>query len=236
MVVDELNDRFVHGHPTDDWTQAGVLFHAFDAVDGYDGHLDLWNGCEHSSTWCFDLNRFSASLLNARLPHYFNQYKSSVTGFGKPGFIVSSAVVGPSGVRCMIPFDGGTVGGGDGCPGPVCAGCLISGACGSWCHYAGEQLRLMLVRHEATSSGRDHSCGQATCNYNEIIIDKAFWKAHLPHTIRAVFFPHGEPQARDLAQRVHEAFLREYPQATAPLVSYDGGSLDAPFRLESDPG
>ena len=234
-VVDELNYRFAHGNATNDWTRAGVLFHAFDAVDGYDGHDDLWNGCEHSSTWCFRLDRFSVSMLNSRIPHYFNQYKSHATGAPKGGFIVSTEVVGPDGVRCMMSHDGGTVGGGNGCSGPACRSCHISGRCGVWCHFAGgEQLQFMLQQHEATSEGRGQSCGQATCNYNEIVIDSAYWKSHLPHTIRAVFFPRGESQAQSMAQRVHSSFLRRYPDqaGTTPLISFAGNAVATPFRLE----
>eukprot|EP00966_Prymnesium_polylepis_P195435 4530322-Prymnesium_polylepis.1 len=246
MVVDELNDRFARGHPTDDWQSAGVLIHAFDAVDGYNGHDDLWNGCQHSSTWCFQLNRFSASMINARKPHYFNQFHSRMTGEPKGGFIISTAVVGPQGIRCMMPFDAGTVGDSSGCPGTVCPGN------GGWCHWPGNQLRQMLevcakwpapiIRlpnahhtHLCTAhvkearDSRNDKCGQAVCDYDEIIIDSDFWRVHLPHTILAVFFPIGGSEAAQMARRVHTAFLEHYPEraSATPLLSYGYGQ----FRL-----
>ena len=271
-MVDELNGRFARGHPTDDWSSAGVLVHAFDAVDGYDGHDDLWNGCQHSSTWCFQLNRFSASMINARMPHYFNQFHSRMTGAPKGGFIISTAVVGPQGIRCMMAFDAGTVGDSSGCPGTVCPGN------GGWCHWPGNQLRQMLEvymrwksdllyhplvhdslshprpphqltypltrictspttephdhRHTQVKEARDSrndKCGQAVCDYEEIIIDSDFWRAHLPETILAVFFPVGGMEAAEMARRVHTAFVEQYPERAlvTPLVSYGHGQ----FRL-----
>ena len=195
-VVEELNERFANGHPTDDWTRAGVLFHAFDAVDGYNGHLDLWNGCEGSRTWCFNLDRFSVSMLNARLPVYFNLYHSGVTGAPKAGFIVSTAAVAPDGIRCMFPMDAGTVGSGDGCPGPVCSGCLLHGTCGTYCHFQSGQLRLLLERHEGRH-GTGGGCGQADCNYNEIIVDvraRDYVHAHT-HVQNGVHIRHGRRRA-----------------------------------------
>ena len=229
-VVDELNRRFANGHPTNNWNEAGVLFHAFDAVDGYGGHLDLWNGCRGSSTWCFQLDRFSSSLLNHRLPHYFNQYFSEITGAPKGGFIVSTAIASNGGVRCMFAMDAGTLSS-SGCPSGNCEGCQLDGSCGNWCWYRGDQLKLLLQMHERRAADGT-GCGQATCDYNEIIVDYDTWVSHLPQIIRAIFFPAGEAEAEALSRRVHAAFVETFPQAAAstPLVSFDGERRH-PFRL-----
>lgn len=140
-------------------------------------------------------------------------------------------MVNNGGIRCMFAMDAGTVGG-SGCPSSNCQGCQLDGSCGNWCWYNAAQLELLLKMYERRDEGG--GCGQARCDYNEIIVDYDVWTSHLPQTIRAVFFPAGEAEAEALSRRVHASFIQTFPQAAAstPLVSFNGENLAAPFRLE----
>ena len=94
-------------------------------------------------------------------------------------------------------------------------------------------MEKFLQSHEARHAEHEKGCNQVNCNYNEIVIDADYWREHLPHTIRAVFFPLGHTSAEGMTREVHEEFMRVFPEVASqtPLVSFDDHRLDAPFRL-----
>ena len=63
--------------------------------------------------------------------------------------------------------------------------------------------------------------------YNEIVVDTDKWIKHLPATLEAIFyFRNGESKtARDL----HKRFLKRFPDAKTPLVSFDVTNAKQPF-------
>ena len=69
-----------------------------------------------------------------------------------------------------------------------------------------------------------------SANYNEVILDGAYWNAMLPNTIEAMIASPGDPQAGEQ----HANFLSTYGLTAeqVPLVVYSPGDLETPFRCE----
>ena len=59
------------------------------------------------------------------------------------------------------------------------------------------------------------------CNYNEVILDAAFWARALPQLIAAVYFPANSPRGEAVARRVHAAFVAAHADMVTPLVRYE---------------
>lgn len=204
-----LNDRFARGRPSNDLDTAGVLVHSFDDMDQ---HADPWNPCPPSQ-WCARYgDRFSACLVNRRVPHLFNA--------GVGGFVIAAAALQPleSAIACSWSYDAGTMGQGSG-------GCEGNGRCASlgsyYCWWRGTETQLMLEQQAANT--------HAQSEYNEIMLRAEHWTAHLPAVIAAVFHPAGRDEAR--SRRVHEALLLEYglDARAVPRLELNMARLDAPF-------
>ena len=209
-----------------------MLVHTFDTLDGVGARPDVWNPCPRDQ-WCGPQGAdraYSLSLLNAHLPHFFNQAMG--------GFILSSEVLSPahSTVVCAYAFDGGSIGQmANGCPAPACDNLPWRFSAGSYCHWPGSGLKSMLEQHEdRLAQGIKSKCGgQTTCDYNEVVIMEKVWRDRFPAVVEAIFFPRGEAKGEETARRVHAAFVRDFPQQPMPLVSYDvsGGGGGEAFEL-----
>ena len=92
-----LNHRFARGQPSNELDQTGVLLHQLDAMD--DGHNEPeWLPCP-AHQWCHDFgDRFSASIVNSRLPFIFSPRNA--------GFVLNPAKVS---INCAYPKDGATM-------------------------------------------------------------------------------------------------------------------------------
>ena len=87
-LVDMLNERFMNGHPSNNFSEAGVVMHQFDD-SGFDtttrrlreGGVSKWSPwlpCPEGQ-WCSKFgDRFSVSVLNARVPFSFNEYNGGI--------------------------------------------------------------------------------------------------------------------------------------------------------------
>ena len=85
---DMLNERFMNGHPSNNFSEAGVVMHQFDD-SGFDtttrrlreGGVSKWSPwlpCPEGQ-WCSKFgDRFSVSVLNARVPFSFNEYNGGI--------------------------------------------------------------------------------------------------------------------------------------------------------------
>ena len=212
-MVANLNHRFAHYRISDNITEAGVLLHTFDHVDRHGGRTDVWM----PGYWW----RFSCSLVNHKLPNFFDQAMG--------GFVVSSEALQPwtSSINCAYAFDAGTMSG-NGCPGVPCEWQSRP----NYCFWPGSRIQGMLEQHIARH-GSSSGCGQDQCNYNEIVVDGTAWKSRLPEVIEAVYFPLNSAGGERAARTVLADFCDAYGDRASgtPLVSYDLASPNAPFRL-----
>ena len=66
-----LNERFRNGRPHNSYSQAGVMLHTLDFVDGAGSRDNVWRPGVTFNGRIY--NRLSASMVNAKLPHFFNE-------------------------------------------------------------------------------------------------------------------------------------------------------------------
>lgn len=205
-----------------------MLLHTLDLVDGAGTRHDVWrpgvyfNGRQY--------NRLSASMVNARKPHFFNERAG--------GFIANPRVLTPEGVRCAWSSDSGTIGMADGCSGCRCAcGNGVWQCCG-YCWWGADDMASMMAMHES-GDAYNEGCAQEECDYNEVVLDGPWWTAHLPFVIEAMFIGPADGTGADgcygnacvnSMRDIHSDFLREFgiTAEQVPLVYYDIGSG---FRL-----
>lgn len=226
-VVAALNARWANGFASNNLSQAGILLHTFDNVDGDNVRNNVWLPCSDTGYWCSGYEVSSASLVNRRLPHWFNMDWA--------GVILSPTALSPlsDSIRCSFAYDAGTMGDPSGCPGMECDDDFASL---SYCHWGSHQLGAMLQQHEELEgSGNDRPCGLDECDYNEVVIDADFWVRALPAVVEAFFFPRDSRDAEWRARDVLSSFREHYGSAVAdvPLVSIGRhpDDADAPFSL-----
>ena len=67
-------------------------------------------------------------------------------------------------------------------------------------------------------------------NYNEVILDGAYWNEQLPQSVEAIITSPDDPQAT----KIHADFLNTYGLSAedVPLVVFRKDELDAPFVCE----
>lgn len=224
-AVAVLNARWFNGFASNNLSEAGLLLHTFDKVDGDDVRDDVWLPCSDTGYWCAGYEVSSASLINHRLPHWFNEDWA--------GVVLSPTALSPlsESIRCAFAYDAGTMGDPSGCPGMECDDGFASLA---YCHWGSDQLGAMLQQHEELEgSGNDRPCGQSECDYNEVVLDADFWVRALPSVVAAIFFPRDSRDAELRAREVLRSFRERYGSAVAdvPLVSIDRESAEEPFVL-----
>ena len=225
-TIEAINYRFNAGVPSNDIEAAGVLVHTFDAVDGMDQRNDLWQPCP-GTMWCGSYDHLSASLINRRLPHFFDEAMG--------GLVLSPAALRPlnASLRCAFAYDAGTMGDRSGCPGGLCN----DGGFADYCHWRSSELKEMLEQHLSLHNSQSARCGQSQCNYNEIVINELHWISVLPDIIEAIYFPLGSAGGERKARAVFDAFCQAFGSRVrnTPLISYDLSLPASPFRLVRTP-
>jgi len=93
VAIDQINERFQSGHPSNTLAEAGVLVHQFDGLEDWDNGRG-YRPCH--SGWCNGrYDHVSVSLINRQLPLVFND---------NGGIVLSTATR----FNCSFPHDGGT--------------------------------------------------------------------------------------------------------------------------------
>ena len=177
-TVANLNKRFSNGHPSSELVDAGVLVHTFDSLADYE---QAWKTCDEE-TWCWIYSdRFSASLINRRLPSYYmgaNRESTAAEAMG--GLIIDPRRLAPinASIFCSWIIDAGTMGMQCEQPGasadctPGCSpgfGCTTLGYETDYCWWSPGELRQMMEHHEhrlrtQTREQRlERACGQPNC-------------------------------------------------------------------------
>ena len=227
----ELNKRWASGHPTNDWTSAGVLLHALDGggVDWHgftSGAIDLSDPLratlERDSRSYKGAGRVSATLVNSRHPDVFRCFlKSCRDAAGEsmldlPGLVLSPSSAVHRRVSCMTWCDDGSVQLNCQLGAPDCiAGCPPKS---SWQHqrtvarWGPDQLDEMMAEQDRKRArgSCENTRGSWECDdgwhyrlsYNEIILDK--W--HMPWT------------DKDLVEMIDGVFVS--PRGTEAAMSW----------------
>lgn len=244
----ELNARFEHGAPSNNLSHAGVLLHSFDTLS-FNRWADLkshppWLPCPASNAQCSRYrDRFSASLVSARVPFVFSDRE--------PGFVLSPFPAAEA-LLCAYPGDGSSVAKRCTPPGlsETCSPGCFAGR-GSRCHnswrvgsqqrtfhgegcYDAAHLERALETHEQMNSPSNIDwCKQGTgCRHNELVLDASRWVARLPRIVSAVFYSaKAGPEGRDLARRTHAAFVETYGDVRVPLLELDVTRDSGAFRV-----
>ena len=203
----------------------GVIIHSTDQTEDPERP---WAVCSASSLACgFFSDRISASVV----------YKGKTSAYSGGGGVV----VRPQYARLLCGYggDGGTRGKTCTPPGvsPSCTPGCVTGSdqgWGTWCDPA------------STANPRDGWCDghpwrpsdmgellsrdRFSPNYNEVILDGAYWNAMLPNTIEAMIASPDDPRAVEQ----HAKFLSTYGLTAeqVPLLVYSPRDLEAPFRCE----
>eukprot|EP00937_MAST-01D_sp_MAST-1D-sp2_P003337 g3337.t1 len=272
-TVDEINARFMAGAVSNNITEVGLIIHQFGATDDAYHH---WEPCDikNGSCWfsidgaVFD-DRVSCSVTSHGAPKTTERLVPTMPAgsiglfsYGKGGVIVNPSSAGAK-VMCSYDGDGGTetrLGAGCGCQNdtrpcdnPGCAGnpggkkCVEPSTCTNVCPTAGE-----LSCHQcayspgalATMLAAQRQKGEI---YNELVLDATAWKAGLPGTIDAFFYPSfggacasqpDEPGGCLAYTKAARAdFLKSYPAvdpASVPLLALDATQTSkGPFTLAS---
>ena len=219
-TVAHLNARFAAGRATNNLSQAGVIFRAFDEIDD---HKKPWEPC----LGCKSPDRFPTSIVYPQNTVIFNEARGS-------GFIVNprgSSVFCSCYTDCHSLWKSCPTLYGDetckpGCPRP----CDPARGWKNWgCSWRGEeQLKYMIEQHTRVNPG----------NYNELLLDVRPWVQHLPGTVDAIFvLPTSSPDDTEYAKSTRDDFLRTYeldPETHVPIVLYDPqGHLPRPKRTLS---
>lgn len=185
----QLNRWWRLGKPSNDVTQAGVLVRQFDALSSKES-AKPWEQCA-AHDWCAKYNQiWPASIIN--MFHHNRLYRGSNEG----GFVLAPPPLNR--FFCAYAGDGNSMGLVDhelhGCQRP----CQLPK---KWdCSFAPDQLQSCL---EAQLDKQGHSN-----KHNEVVIDAAQMREHLPHSILGIFFMDNSTKAA--AVRVHKAFIDTY--------------------------
>lgn len=211
-VVARINYRFSNGRPSKKLSEAGVVVHAFDGDDG--------QSAAHAARWFSNLDHWSASVINARVPYMY---------IGNPqcdlelhaGFIISPELAADN-LLCSYDRDGITAFLG-GCSKDCVPGCVgvreNPKARRQWCSvnstlqtsinrtaevipvddhcaWPPHALDTMMERQELQESSmkRDPTILMEDLfqlRYNEIILDRYTLQAKLPKAIEAIYFVKG---------------------------------------------
>ena len=211
-MVAGLNARFQGASPSSDLQRAGVLIHVFDGNE----HTALqWLPCEPDK-WCSKFgDRLTTSMVYAGHSGLFSGGPHGFKGLVfRPAF---------NRVLCSFVTDGGTMAkwceppgvsaecipgcwrhapGGGNQRSDWCRGDMLAGDVDRGCPYRPSDLQHMLETHRHVSN---------TAQFNEVVLDAAFYVKRLPYSLEAV-----------IADReVHERFLQAYPEVQrheVPLV------------------
>lgn len=197
-----INLRFLHGHPTNDIAEAGVIMRAF---DGLENPWRPWEPCPQdnpSLAMCARFaDRFPTSLV-------WPGHTSVYTGNGDGGLIIRPDAFKAHSppFKCAYHGDGTTMSkGNEPCP----ELCTSPGAKWWRCAWPPNHLQRMMEAQKP----EDH---------NEVVLDTSVWVASLPATIEAIYaVPYGD-DSHARARGVHRDYLERYGLSAkdVPLLMY----------------
>ena len=179
--------------------EASVLIHQPDNL------MDGWAPCD--SGWCAFIDHASLSMINRQQPFMF-------AGGGSGASIILSPR--HTKIKCGYPSDAGTQGSG-GCDGGCEIGPRQDPSTYRWgCYFSGDNMGGMLTYQQGSG-------------YNEVIVSKAYWLAHLPEIVEAIAYT--DEAGYNDASRLHSAYLAHYGRTAAqtPLLSFTD---DGVFRAQ----
>ena len=185
-VVELLNTRFVHGHPSNDLSAVGVFVHQFDTPDK---HPSPWRPCP-PNTWCEKwADRFSASVINQRAPHVYDAIGS--------GFVLSPDAIE---VLCSWAQDGGSMG-------RRCAAQRSSGATGR----TKDDTKVTACIPGCSEGSRMHEATEEPfwCNSTRRAEAVANLTLHPHFNYQPNWCPWEPGQMQDMLER-HDAFIASY--------------------------
>lgn len=200
----------------------GVIIHSIDQMEDPERP---WAVCSATNMMCgFLSDRISASVV----------YKGKTSAYSGGGGVI----VRPQFARVLCGYggDGGTRGKTCKPPG-VSSSCMpgcVTGKSDTWCDPAVKDSPQdgWCDGHpwRPSDMGKLLARDRYSANYNEVILDGAYWNAMLPNTIEAMIASPGDPQAGEQ----HAKFLSTYGLTAeqVPLVVYSPGDLEMPFRCE----
>jgi len=203
----------MHGRPSSDLTEAGLLVHSLDRFE------------EANAPWLpqSPTSPMSCSITNARHRHIFSATKGGI-------------IIAPLKrlVMCSYTEDGGT----SNKPG---LGCrifeweVVCNAVQVWsCVWSPERLGEMLRASEARVVTNKKQSTFYSGGYNEVMLNTTGYVERLPESLEAFFVPGPADEAEVQRMRsIRASFLERYGRATAdiPLVRLDLESEAEPVRL-----
>jgi hypothetical protein len=243
-VVSKLNVRYSNGSATDELRYSGVLIHQWDDLEDINAR---WQPCSIPENTCqfkdpYD-DRVSCSVINAKLPR---RADGSIPLFSySRGGVLINPEEALSNMTCSWPGDGGSMtrtNHGCGCqndssliPNTTHTKCVEAQPCDNWCDPVGPGpfIKCHQCAWKESQLGQMLTLqSQASSQYNEVLVTASNWRAGLPHTIDAFFFPSncGAP-CRDEVTATHAQFLQKFAKTAAevPLLSLDITSKLTPF-------
>jgi hypothetical protein len=227
-TIQALNDRFVSGTASNNFSHAGVLLHQTDSMDdGETGSGQPWmTSAKHA-------DRFAASIVSKQVPHL---YSTSAAGL----VLRPSAFQHKDAYWCSYREDGNSMNKGN----HGCAGC---GPAFPDCVYNFGRLRNMLHDHHthmrakrACLWGKPDTSDRSGCQYNELVLNGHAYVNRLPHAVEAWFWPtngpvHHREGSESRARTLHKRFRSRYNLSSTrcPLLTFNVGEARAgraPFR------
>lgn len=222
-AIDRLNLRFqIAKTDSNNPQDFGVIIHS---LDGQEDPTRPWAVCPAEDLSCgFLSDRMSASVV----------YKGKTASYsGGTGVILRPRFAR---VLCGYGGDGGTRGKLCNPPGltstciPGCA--LDPLSTSAWCTPSGNPRDMWCDGHpwRPTDMGELMARDRYNTNYNEVILDGAYWNEQLPQSVEAIITSPDDPQAT----KIHADFLNTYGLSAedVPLVVFRKDELDAPFVCE----
>ncbi|KAF4651353.1 hypothetical protein FOL47_000458 [Perkinsus chesapeaki] len=230
-VVDDVNERFIHGHATDDLTASGVILHHFSPAHAVELG-EPWRPytpeecAAHHYSGCDTTGDRACTLISNNQTRDEKDGSIPVYSTSVGGIIFNPQ---KSTVMCAYSQDGGTddrSNRGCGCHQGDTAceqrqtnnSCVLDVKAGvedyGVCWWGPDDLKQMFEHQEGV--------------YNEVVLDTTPWLDNLPDSIEAFFYVKGADKLNDTIDAYH-TFLQSYPDACVPLLEMDIHATDSPF-------
>ena len=238
--MDKINQRFRDGAPSNDLAAGGILIHQFDGAD---------DSNPSGTPWSPFSDRISASMVYGKM-RPDERKNIPIYSFSTSGIILSPQY---NQMLCGYAYDVGSFSrqcwGAPGC----IPGCSVNGGL-QWCQPGNDPwpcawhpdslIHLMRSRENWRRYGNkppdkywdDHKF------YDELIFDADYFRRHLPKSIEAVFFIHGDcwdvgdsannnAACEEYARRAHANIVRHFrlKPGTLPLLKLDLFNWNEPF-------
>ena len=218
MILDNINQRFIHGIPSDDLDDAGVVVHQTDCP-----YENLpWLPCDEYS------KNVATSIVNRKW-HYM--FSTSAIGF------VANPIVATKAFLCAGSVDLASFEDWNGCNGNTWGIVYKSSK---------EMLDQNLTDYMYDLGELDrpytHS-DRSGRKYNEVLLNGTTWTQNISETIDAVFYPinglvNHEEGNEEIAIATHSQFLKQYNlgEDAYPLLTFDIFKAklgEPPFQLST---